>query len=84
MTPGWRKTTAAWGYLVAATATCGWLIETHGGVRWTAVVVTLIASSKVYVITSRFMKVDAAAPLVWRAAVGIWVLIATAVILPPF
>jgi hypothetical protein len=27
---------------------------------------------------------DAAAPLAWRAAVGIWVLIATAVILPGF
>jgi len=84
MIPGWRKTTAAWGYLVAATAVCGWLIETHGGVRWTAIVVTLIASSKVYVITTRFMKLDAAAPLAWRAAVGIWVLIATAVILPGF
>jgi Prokaryotic Cytochrome C oxidase subunit IV len=78
-----RQTTAAWGYLVAATALCGWLIETHRGVRWTAVVVTLIASSKVYVITSRFMKLDAA-PLFWRAAVGIWLLIATAVMLRGF
>jgi hypothetical protein len=83
MTPGSRHTTAAWAYLVAATALCGWLIETHRGVRWTAVVVTLIASSKVYVITSRFMKLDAA-PLFWPAAVGIWLLIATAVLLPGF
>ncbi len=83
MTPGGRKATAAWGYLVAATALCGWLIETHGGVHWTAVVVTLSASSKVYVIASRFMKLDGA-PLFWRAAVGIWLLIATAVVLPGF
>ena len=83
MMRGGRKITAAWGYLVAATALCGWLIETHRGVRWTAVVVTLIAASKVYVITSRFMRLDVA-PLFWRAAVGIWLLIATAVILPGF
>jgi len=83
MTPGGRKTTAAWGYLVAATALCGWLIETHGGVGQTAVVVTLIASSKVYVIASQFMRLTAA-PLFWRAAVGIWLLIATAVVLPRF
>ena len=83
MIPGGRKTTAAWGYLVAATALCGWLIETHRGVRWTAIVVTLIASSKVYVITSRFMKLNTA-PLFWRAAVGLWLLIATAVVLPGF
>jgi hypothetical protein len=83
MTPGERQATAAWGYLLAATALCGWLIETHRGVRWTAVVVTLIASSKVYVIASHFMKLNTA-PLVWRAAVGIWLLIATAVVLPGF
>jgi predicted membrane-bound mannosyltransferase len=83
MTPGGRKTTAAWGYLLAATALCGWLIETHRGVRWAAVVITLIASSKVYVIMSRFMKLDVA-PLFWRAAAGVWLLIATAVILPGF
>ena len=82
MTPRGRKTTAAWGYLLAATALCGWLIETHHGVRWTAVLVTLIASSKVYVITTHFMRLDAAAPLFWRAALGIWLLIATAIILP--
>jgi hypothetical protein len=81
MTPGGRQMTAAWGYLVAATALCGWLIETHRGVRWTAIAVTLIASSKVYVITRYFMKLDVA-PLFWRAAVGIWLLIATAVVLP--
>jgi hypothetical protein len=81
MTPAGRQMTVAWGYLVAATALCGWLIETHHGVRWTAVVVTLIASSKVCVITRYFMKLDVA-PLFWRAAVGIWLLIATAVVLP--
>ena len=81
MTPGGRQAAAAWGYLMAATALCAWLIETHGGVRWTAVVVTLIASSKVYVIASHFMRLNAA-PAFWRAAVGIWLLIATAVVLP--
>jgi Prokaryotic Cytochrome C oxidase subunit IV len=77
------KTTAAWGYLVAATLLCGWLVETHRGERWTGVVVTLIASSKVFVIASRFMKLGQA-PLVWRAVVGIWLLIATAILLPRF
>ena len=83
MTPGGRQATAAWGYLLAATALSGWLIETHRGVRWTAIAVTLIASSKVYVITSYFMRLNAA-PGFWRAAVGIWLLIATAVLLPVF
>jgi hypothetical protein len=82
MTANWRQT-SAWGYLVAATALCAWLFETHRGVRWTALLLTLIASSKVYVITIRFMRLDAA-PLFWRAAVGIWLLIATAVMLHGF
>jgi hypothetical protein len=80
MIAGGRQTSAAWGYLVAATALCAWLIDTHRGVRWTAVVITLIASSKVYMITIRFMRLDVV-PLFWRAAVSIWLLIATAVML---
>ena len=78
-----RQATAAWGYLIAATALSAWLMETHRGIRWTAVVITLIASSKVYVIAIRFMRLDAA-PLFWRAAVGLWLLIATALIVPGF
>ena len=83
MTASGRQTTAAWGYLIAATAFSAWLIDTHRGVRWTAVVVTLIAASKVYVIANYFMKLNTA-PLVWRVAVGVWLLIATAVVLPGF
>jgi hypothetical protein len=83
MTASGRQTTAACGYLIAATAFSAWLIDTHRGVRWTAVVVTLIAASKVYVIAIRFMRLDAA-PLFWHAAVSIWLLIATALVLPGF
>jgi hypothetical protein len=81
MTPGAWQTTAAWGYLLAATALSAWLIETQRGIHWVAVVVTIVASSKVYVIASHFMRLGSA-PLFWRAAIGIWLLIVTAVLLP--
>jgi hypothetical protein len=62
-------TTAVWALLVLATLLTGWLAETHAGLHWVAIVIILIASTKIGLVMSEFMELRTA-PVVWRLVMG--------------
>jgi hypothetical protein len=69
-----------WAPLVLATLLTGWLAETRAGLHWVAIVIILIASTKIAVVMSEFMELRTA-PVVWRLVMGGWLLVVTAVVL---
>jgi hypothetical protein len=75
-----RRPTAVWATLVLATLLTGWLAETRAGLHWVAIVIILIASTKIAMVMSEFMELRTA-PIVWRLVMGGWVLLVTAVVL---
>jgi Prokaryotic Cytochrome C oxidase subunit IV len=75
-----RRPTAAWVLLVLATLLTGWLAETRAGLHWVAIVIILLASTKIAIVMSEFMELRTA-PLVWRLVMGSWLLIVTTVVL---
>jgi hypothetical protein len=69
-----------WALLVLATLLTGWLAETRAGLHWVAIVIILIASTKIAVVMSEFMELRTA-PVVWQLVMGGWLLVVTAVVL---
>jgi len=72
--------TIVWAVLMTATCLSVWLAETERGMRWATITILLIASVKIGLIMHHFMELKSA-PLPWRLAMGVWLVIVTGIVL---
>ena len=68
-----------WMALICATALAAWLAGAHRGFHCAAILILLIASTKIYLIMNYFMELGSA-PIRWRMAMGAWLFVMTSIV----